>query len=108
MGMDQRGFGLSKGRRGIVEGKEIIRDDALLFAQKVTDKYGGAGVPHFCIGNSLGGAINFLALTKAPDTFQAASFIAPFTGLGGDVKRQMTMIKPIAKIISYFAPTYRV
>ena len=107
VGMDHRGFGLSEGRRGIVEGKEIITDDALFFAEKVNDKFGGAGVPHFCIGHSLGGAINFMALNKAPDTFDAATFIAPFTGFGVAIKPFMTKLKPVAKIISLFAPTYR-
>ena len=107
VGMDHRGFGLSEGRRGIVEKKEVLTDDALFFAEKVNEKYGEAGVPHFCIGHSLGGAINFMALSKAPDTFDAAAFIAPFTGLGGDLQSFMDKMYYPAKLMMSIAPNYR-
>ena len=32
VGMDARGHGLSEGRRGIIEGRDIIRDDTLFYA----------------------------------------------------------------------------
>ena len=32
VGMDARGHGRSEGRRGVIESKEIIRDDSLLYA----------------------------------------------------------------------------
>ena len=51
--------------------------------------------------------MNFLALSQEPETFDAAAFVAPFTGLGSDIKRQLSMIKPVAKVIGYFAPTHR-
>ena len=89
--MDHRGFGLSEGRRGIIEGKEIIRDDALFYAEKVKDKFGEAGLPHFCIGHSLGGAINFMAMIKEPDAFDAGVFCAPFTGFGDGLKSFMSV-----------------
>ena len=107
VGMDHRGFGLSEGRRGIVEGKDILTKDALTFAEKVNDKFGGAGVPHFCIGHSLGGAINFMALNKAPQTFDAAAFVAPFTELGPAIKPLMSRMYYPAKLMMSIAPTYR-
>ena len=84
-----------------------MTDDALFFAEKVNDKYGDVDLPHFCIGHSLGGAINFMALSKAPETFDAAVFIAPFTGLNRDIKSMMSKLKYPAKIMSFFAPAYR-
>ena len=55
--IDQRGFGHSEGRRGVFESKEIVMDDLLTFVDKVDERYGGKDVPHFLVGQSMGGHI---------------------------------------------------
>ena len=55
--LDRRGFGYSEGRRGIVEFQQLQIDDTVAFTEKINEKFGGPNVPHFTIGNSMGGAV---------------------------------------------------
>jgi len=47
----------------------LSRDDILAFTQKVNEKFGGADVPHFTIGHSLGGTIQLMIAAEAPELF---------------------------------------
>jgi len=64
VGIDQRGFGHSEGRRGVVESSKICVEDQLSFIDKVDQAYGGKDVPKFIVGHSLGGLISLSILAE--------------------------------------------
>ena len=47
----------------------MARDDILEYTMKVNEKFGGADVPHFTIGHSLGGTIQLMIAAEAPELF---------------------------------------
>ena len=74
VGIDQRGYGHSEGRRGVIESEKIALDDLLSFNEKQRAK----GVPIFLVGHSLGGALSIMMASTAPEQFKGVSLIAPF------------------------------
>lgn len=86
VGVDQRGYGFSEGRRALIESKEQARDDILEFSRRVDEKFGGADVPHFTIGHSLGGCLQLLAAAEDPDMYQGMTLIAPFISVSAQQK----------------------
>ena len=108
VGIDQRGFGYSEGRRGLVESQQIIRDDILTYTSQINEKFGGKDVPHFSIGNSLGGTIQLMISSEAPETFKGMTLIVPFTGLGQKAKETFGKLRTFAKVANIFAPTYQI
>lgn len=85
VGIDQRGLGHSQGRRGLIESKEIARDDILNYTQKVNEKFGAPDLPHFSIGHSLGGAISLVIMAEAPENFKGCVLLTPFVALSPEV-----------------------
>ena len=106
VGIDQRGYGFSEGRRGLVESKEMVRDDILAFTQKINDKFGGGDVPHFTIGHSLGGTIQLLIAAEAPELFAGMTLIAPFVALNKQKQELFDKLRPMAKVLNWIMPTY--
>ena len=76
--LDQRGFGNSEGRRGVLESRRIVMDDLLAFTGEVDEKFGGKDVPHFLIGQSLGGFLAASLAAEAPERFAGMSLLVPF------------------------------
>ena len=105
--MDQRGLGFSEGAKGYFDSPERSRDDLLGFTERVNEKFGGADVPHFLIGHSLGGALSIVMAAERPDLFAGMSLLTPFIQMAPKQKEAFDSMKPIAKLFGYFAPTYR-
>lgn len=105
--MDQRGFGFSEGARGYFDSPEQARDDLLGFTERVNVKFGGADVPHFMIGHSLGGAISICMAAERPDLFAGMTLLTPFIQMAPKQKEALDSMKLVAKLLSYFAPTYQ-
>ena len=78
--IDQRGFGNSEGTRGYIT-EEMARDDLINFTEKVVEKYGGADVPLFTIGHSLGGALSMIIACERPDLISGITMITPLVAL---------------------------
>ena len=105
--VDQRGFGFSEGRDGVVEDESIASEDMLYFTEKIDEKFGGKDVPHFLVGHSLGGLISLMLSTQAPERFQGMTLYAPFMKLGFEQQQQFNKLKPYAKILNMIAPTWK-
>ena len=105
--MDQRGFGRSEGTRGYIESPEQACDDILTFSEQIEQKFGGKDVPLFTIGHSLGGALALFAAAERPDLFAGMTLLTPFIAMADKNQRKLDKLKPMAKVLSYFAPTYQ-
>ena len=84
-----------------------MRDDILEYTHKVNEKFGGADVPHFSIGNSMGGAVQILIASHEPETFKGITLLCPYIGLDEVTKANLAKAKSIAKVLHYIAPEYR-
>ena len=58
-----------------------MRDDILEYTRRVNEKFGGADVPHFSIGNSMGGAVQLLIASHEPEAFKGITLVCPYIGL---------------------------
>ena len=86
-----------------------MRDEVHGYKQLVDEKFGDAGgVPHFAIGNSLGCPIAMMIACMDPDAFKALSLTVPMCGLDKKTETELKKIQPILKLLSYFAPEYRI
>ena len=104
VGLDRRGFGYSEGRRGIVEYKQIMVDDTLAFTEKINEKFGGPDVPHFSIGNSMGGAVQVMISSQQPDLFKGMVLTVPYIGIDPKQQAELDRVAPLARFIKYFMP----
>lgn len=103
--IDQRGFGFSEGRDSVVESQDIVLADLDDYTAKIDSKYGGADVPHFLVGHSLGGLLSASLCAAVPDRFAGMSLVAPFFGLSEIQQAQFDKLKPLAKVFNWVMPT---
>ena len=59
-----------------------MRDGILEYTHRINEKFGGADVPHFSIGNSMGGALQIMIASHEPDAFKGIALVCPYIGLG--------------------------
>ena len=50
IGIDQRGFGHSEGRRGLIESKHVIIEDQMEFSYEIEKTFGATKLPKFLFG----------------------------------------------------------
>jgi len=81
VGCDRRGYGFSEGDRVHIISLESVREDMLAYSLKVNEKLGGADVPHFTIGHSLGCSIQLFMAAEQPELFAGMTMIAPFIAI---------------------------
>ena len=79
----------------------------MAFTYKVNEKFGEPDLPHFSIGHSLGGAIQFLVAAEDPNNFKGMSLLAPFMALAPETQSLMNKLMLIAKLLNMVAPAYQ-
>jgi alpha-beta hydrolase superfamily lysophospholipase len=104
VGIDQRGFGHSEGRPGMIESEAFARDDLVTYSLRLKLMYGD-DVPIYMVGHSLGGALSILVATSAPDTVKGVTLLAPFLGFHNP--EALSKIMPIAKVVNWIRPTHK-
>ena len=70
----------------------------------MNDRYGGKDVPHFLVGQSMGGFLTAALASEAPEKFAGISLLVPFFGLYDD--KPIKGALPIAKMLNLFMPSY--
>jgi len=80
---DQRGYGLSPGRRGYINGWHEYREDLREFVQHVNNIRGNT--PLFLLGHSMGGLVVLDYVLHYPDGLQGVVASAPALPLKGDI-----------------------
>ena len=102
--IDQRGFGYSEGRRGVFESQQIIMDDLNEFTEKIDTQFGGKDVPHFLVGQSMGGFLSARLSVEIPERFAGMSLLVPFFGLYDDTLFRKAI--PFAKALNWVRPAH--
>jgi len=89
--LDQRGHGISEGRRGHVNRFHVLLQDLDRFVREV----GGlvdASLPMFLLGHSMGGLVALRYLEEYDAPLHGAIIVAPWLGTAADVPRWKTTL----------------
>ncbi|TNV72939.1 hypothetical protein FGO68_gene9903 [Halteria grandinella] len=78
VGVDQRGFGYSQGKKGLLNSQEDICQDLLVHIDGVSKNYPDTETPKYLLGFSLGGFLTTRLLLQRPNYFKAVALLAPF------------------------------
>lgn len=89
--LDQRGHGLSGGRRGHAPRFARLLDDLDAFRREVVAA-AGPGVPLFLFGQSMGGLVAIRYLEEFPDAFRGAIIVSPWLGTAVAVPRWKSVL----------------
>ena len=76
----------------------------LSFIDKVDERYGGKDVPHFLVGQSMGGFLSAALAVEAPEKFAGISLLVPLFDFYDDTAIQKAL--PMAKMLNMFMPAY--
>ena len=80
-------------------------EDLLEFTEKVDEKFGGQNVPHFLVGQSMGGFLATSLAIEAPERFTGMTLLVPFFGLyNQDI---IDKALPIAKMLNWIRPVHQ-
>ena len=106
VGIDQRGFGRSDGRRGIIESEEQAISDQIKYVESVMNSkdYNRNG-GNYLIGYSLGGLLASRIVAEQPKLFNAMGLLTPYIDLKS--RELLDKFLPLAKMMNYVYPTYR-
>lgn len=104
MGFDQRGFGHSEGRPGMIESEKIIKDDLISYSKRIKERF-AQDVPVFMIGHSLGGALAVITATEVPEIYRGVTLVAPYFDLYD--KKALSKFLPVARMIARVWPSFK-
>ena len=79
-------------------------DDLNEFTEKVDKQFGGKDVPHFLVGQSMGGYLSARLSVELPDRFAGMSLLVPFLGLYDDTMFRKAI--PFAKALNWVRPAH--
>lgn len=80
LAFDQRGCGLSEGRRGFYPNRRVMIDDIHAFYDSAVNYYKDSDVPIFFMGHSFGSTQMMNFLIERPQAAKAVSMVAPLIG----------------------------
>ncbi|KAL1803354.1 hypothetical protein ACET3Z_032001 [Daucus carota] len=83
--IDHPGFGLSEGLHGYVYSFEDIVDNVIEQFTIIKGRPEIRGLPHFLLGQSMGGAVAIKALLKEPQQWDGLVLVAPMCKIAEDV-----------------------
>ncbi|XP_023538750.1 caffeoylshikimate esterase-like isoform X2 [Cucurbita pepo subsp. pepo] len=94
--MDYPGFGLSEGLHGYIPSFDQLVDDVIEQYKKFKGRPELKGLPHFILGQSMGGAITLKIHLKEPNLWDGLVLVAPMCKIADDVKPP----EPVLKVLS--------
>ncbi|XP_061989692.1 caffeoylshikimate esterase-like [Rosa rugosa] len=83
--MDYPGFGLSEGLHGYIPSFDQLADDVIEQYTKIKAKPELKGLPHFILGQSMGGAVTLKVHFKQPYAWDGIVLVAPMCKIAEDV-----------------------
>lgn len=97
--LDQRGHGLSEGRRGHVTSFDVLLQDLDRFRREVSG-FIDARLPLFLLGHSMGGLVALRYLEEYDTPVRGAIILAPWLGTAVDVPRwKATMASALTRVL---------
>ncbi|XP_008243238.1 PREDICTED: caffeoylshikimate esterase-like [Prunus mume] len=106
--MDYPGFGLSEGLHGYIPSFDQLADDVIEQYTKIKGRPELKGLPHFILGQSMGGAVTLKVHLKEPYAWDGVVLVAPMCKIAEDVTPPaaaqkililMSKVMPKAKLI---------
>lgn len=106
--MDYPGFGLSEGLHGYIPSFDQLVDDVIEQYTKIKGRPELKGLPHFILGQSMGGAVTLKVHLKEPYAWDGVVLVAPMCKIAEDVTPPaaaqkililMSKVMPKAKLI---------
>lgn len=78
VGMDQKGFGYSGGKRALIDSAESMTEEHLRYFDLIDEKFGGKKVPKFTLGVSMGGLVSLKCSIEKPEFFKGQGLVVPY------------------------------
>ncbi|KAL0541266.1 hypothetical protein IC582_021308 [Cucumis melo] len=94
--MDYPGFGLSEGLHGYIPNFDQLVDDVIEQYKKFKGRPELKGLPHFILGQSMGGAVTLKIHLKEPKLWDGVVLVAPMCKIADDVK----LPEPVLKVLN--------
>ncbi|XP_058091522.1 caffeoylshikimate esterase-like isoform X1 [Magnolia sinica] len=91
--LDYPGFGLSEGLHGYIPSFDVLANDVIEHYTKVKGSPEGSGLPHFLLGQSMGGAVALKVHLKQPRAWDGVILVAPMCKIAEDVTPPAAAIK---------------
>ncbi|KAK4780899.1 hypothetical protein SAY87_017005 [Trapa incisa] len=101
--IDHPGFGLSEGLHGYIENFDDVVDNVIEQYRKIIARPEARGLPHFILGQSMGGAITLKVHLKDPSGWDGIILVAPMCKIAKDMKPPEPMVK-VLTLMSRICP----
>ncbi|KAL5553165.1 hypothetical protein UlMin_040566 [Ulmus minor] len=93
--LDHPGFGLSEGLHGYIPSFDELADNAIEHYRKIKGRSELRGLPHFILGQSMGGAITLKVHLKEPLEWDGVILVAPMCKIAEEVKPPPPVLKAL-------------
>ncbi|KAL5228298.1 hypothetical protein ABZP36_016563 [Zizania latifolia] len=101
--MDYPGFGLSYGLHGYIASFDGMVDHVIEQYSQIKDRKEVHGLPHFLLGQSMGGAVALKVHLKQPKEWDGVLLVAPMCKIAEDVTPPAPVLKALS-ILSCLLP----
>ncbi|PON95947.1 Alpha/beta hydrolase fold [Trema orientale] len=91
--LDHPGFGLSEGLHGYVPSFDELADNVIENYRKIKERPELKGLPHFILGQSMGGAVTLKVHLKVPHEWDGVILVAPMCKIAEDMKPPPAVLK---------------
>ncbi|KAK9091302.1 hypothetical protein Sjap_024479 [Stephania japonica] len=93
--IDHPGFGLSEGLHGYIPSFDELVDNFIERFQVIKERSEASGVPHFLLGQSMGGAVAIKVHLKRPSDWDGIILVAPMCKIAENVKPPPAVLKAL-------------
>lgn len=93
--LDHPGFGLSEGLHGYIPSFDELVDNVVENYKKIKGRPELRGLPHFLLGQSMGGAVALKAHLKEPHGWDGVILVAPMCKIAEEVKPPAPVLKAL-------------
>ncbi|KAK9114976.1 hypothetical protein Syun_021773 [Stephania yunnanensis] len=93
--IDHPGFGLSEGLHGYIPSFDELVDNVIERFRVIKEKPEASGVPHFLLGQSMGGAVAIKVHLKKPSDWDGVILVAPMCKIAENVKPPPAVLKAL-------------
>lgn len=104
--LDHPGFGLSEGLHGYIPSFDGLADNVIENYTKIKGRPEVRGLPHFLLGQSMGGAVAIKVHLKEPRGWDGVVLIAPMCKIAADVTPPEAVLK-VGNLLSKVMPTVK-
>lgn len=91
--LDHPGFGLSEGLHGYINSFDGLADNVIENFRKIKGRPELKGLPHFILGQSMGGAVTLKVHLKEPHDWDGVILVAPMCKIAEDMKPPPAVLK---------------